>query len=70
MVYGHHFPWEAEVQMAASPRTDPIEHQATFDWLKRSDALIVKTYVICASTTWFVVPLGDVLSATDESKIR
>jgi hypothetical protein len=35
-VYGHHFPWEAEVQMAAPPRTDPIEHRATFDWLKRS----------------------------------
>lgn len=28
------FPWEAEVQMAAPPRMEPIEHRATFDWLK------------------------------------
>jgi hypothetical protein len=54
--------------MAAPPRTDPIEHRATFDWLKRSDALIVKTYVMSAMR--FVVSIGDVLSATDESTTR
>jgi hypothetical protein len=37
--------------MAAPPRTDPIEHRATFDWLKRSDALIVKSYTMPASRT-------------------
>ena len=56
--------------MAAPPRTDPIEHRATFDWLKQSDALIVKSYLISAPTTWFLVPFGDVLTTTDESKIR
>ncbi len=35
-----------------------------------TDALIVKTYVISTPTTWFVVPPGDVLTTTDESKIR
>jgi hypothetical protein len=35
-----------------------------------TDALIVKTYVISASTSWFVVPVGDVLTKADESKIR
>ena len=38
------------------------------DWLKQSDALIVKTYVM--SDMRFVVPIGDVLSATDESTTR
>jgi hypothetical protein len=35
--------------MAAPPRTDPIEHRAVFDWLKRSDALIVKAYAMSVS---------------------
>jgi hypothetical protein len=38
--------------------------------LTESDALIVKTYVISASRRRFVVPVGDVLSTADESKIR
>jgi hypothetical protein len=38
--------------------------------LTESDALIVKAYVISASTTRFVVPVGDILTTTDESKIR
>ena len=35
-----------------------------------TDALIVKTYVISAPTKRFVLLVGDVLTMTDESKIR
>ena len=56
--------------MAAPPRTDPIEHRATRRWPTWSDALIVKAYTISASSTRLVVPIGDVLTTTDESKTR
>jgi hypothetical protein len=38
--------------------------------LPESDALIVKTYTISASTTRLVVPIGFVLTTTEENKTR
>ena len=49
-------------------RTDPIMHPARKNEAESSDALIVKTYVMPAMR--LVVPIGDVLSATDESTTR
>jgi hypothetical protein len=43
-----------------SPRSRPSE----------SDALIVKAYAMSASATRLVIPIGGVLSATDESRMR
>ena len=51
-------------------RTKLIMHRVVTKPTHESDALIVKTYVISASTTRFVIPLGDILTTTDESKIR
>src|SRR5215207_148385 len=36
MGYGRRYSREAEPQMAAPPRTDPIEHRATCSWPTRS----------------------------------
>jgi hypothetical protein len=38
--------------------------------LTTSDALIVKSYTISAFSTRLVVPIGEVLTTTDESKTR
>ncbi len=46
-------------------------HRATNECeLPESDALIVKAYMISASTTRLVVPIGFVLTTTEESKTR
>jgi hypothetical protein len=55
---------------APTQGTNLIMHGATESELEESDALIVKAYAMSAPTTRFVVPIGDVLSATDESKTR
>jgi hypothetical protein len=49
---------------------DPIEHRATFSWLKRSDALIVKTYAMSASKTRLAVLIGGGFMVVEESRIR
>jgi hypothetical protein len=52
-------------------KTDPIMHRVTKEsWLTRSDALIVKSYAMCAPKTGSVIPIGGGSAAADETKTR
>ena len=58
-------------RLRLTEKTDLIVHRATTESeLTRSDALIVKAYAMSAPTARFVGSIGDVLTASDESKTR
>ena len=70
MGYGRRYSREAEPQMAAPPRTDPIEYRATRSRPTRSDALIVKTYAMSASKTPLAVLISGGFVMVEEIRIR
>jgi hypothetical protein len=51
-------------------RTNLIMHRVVKKPTPESEALIVKAYTISAFSTRLVVPIGEVLTTTDESKTR